>query len=144
MGKSRYILFIAGFAVLAALVVAGCRHRTPEKRAEHAVQRLVTTLKLDAPQTAKLEKMKEEFLARRPEMLKMREDSFKDLKEMMLSPQIDQARLKARTQAIQADADEMIGFISSKFAELHDMLTPDQRNKLVEQMEKHAQRVHHW
>ena len=145
MGKNRNVLLGIGLlTVLLALIVTGCfYHRTHEQRAEHVVQHLVSTLNLDAAQTAKLEKMKEEFLARRPDMEKAREESFKDLKEMMLSPQVDQARLKARTEKIQAHADDMIRFVSAKFTELHDMLTPEQRSKLVEEMEKYANCGHH-
>ena len=144
MRRSKYIILIT-VAALLAVVVSGCwYHKTPEQKAEHAVQHLVTMLKLDAAQTAKLEKIKEEFLARRPDMVKMREESFKDVKEMMLSPQLDQAQLNARTEKIQANAGDMIRFVSTTFAELHDMLTPEQRSKLVEEMEKHAQRAHHW
>ena len=144
MRRSKYIILIT-VAALLAVVVSGCwYHKTPEQKAEHAVQHLLTMLKLDAAQTAKLEKIKEEFLARRPDMMKMREESFKDVKEMMLSPQLDQAQLNARTEKIQANAGDMIRFVSAKFAELHDMLTPEQRSKLVEEMEKHAQRAHHW
>lgn len=144
MRRSKYLILITVTALL-AVVVSGCwYHKTPEQKAEHAVQHLVTMLKLDAAQTAKLEKIKEEFLARRPDMVKMREESFKDAKEMMLSPQLDQAQLNARTEKIQSNAGDMIRFVSAKFAELHDMLTPEQRSKLVEEMEKHAQRAHHW
>ena len=144
MRRSKYLILITVTALL-AVVVSGCwYHKTPEQKAEHAVQHLVTMLKLDAAQTAKLEKIKEEFLARRPDMVKMREESFKDVKEMMLSPQLDQAQLNARTEKIQANAGDMIRFVSAKFAEFHDMLTPEQRSKLVEEMEKHAQRAHHW
>lgn len=146
MWRSKYlIIIIVLLTSLLALLVAGCcYHRTPEQKAERVVQHLVSTLKLDAAQTAKLEKMKGEFLARRPDMVKMREDSFKDVKEMILSPQIDQARLSARTEKIQAHADDMIRFVSARFVEFHDMLTSEQRSKLAEEMEKHAQRVHHW
>ncbi len=144
MKRSKYILIVLP-AVLLALVAAGCCHqRTPEQRAERAVQHLVTTLDLDAGQTAKLEKMKEEYLARRPEMVKMREETIHDLKEMMMSPQLDQARLNARTEKMQAHTGDLIRFVSAKFAELHDMLTPEQRSKLAEEMEKYAQRAHHW
>jgi Spy/CpxP family protein refolding chaperone len=143
--KRKYIFPIIGlFAVLSVLVIAGCRHRTPEQRAEHVVEHLVSTLNLNAEQTAKLEKMKEEFLAKRPEIAKMREESMADLKEMMLSPQTDRAKLDARTEKIQAHASDMIKFLSAKFAELHDILTPEQRSKLVAEMEKHAERHHHW
>ncbi|HSB33765.1 MAG TPA: Spy/CpxP family protein refolding chaperone [Nitrospirota bacterium] len=144
MERIKYIV-IGLLTILLTLVVAGCcYHRTPEQRAQRAVQHLITTLKLDSDQTAKLEKMKEEYLARRPDMVKMREESFNDLKEIMLSPQLDQARLNARTEKVQAHADDMIRFISTKLAELHDILTPEQRNKLVEEMEKHAKRAHRW
>ena len=57
-GRSKnIILIIVSLAALLALVVAGCYHKTPEQRAEGAVQHLVTTLNLDADQAAKLEKM---------------------------------------------------------------------------------------
>jgi Spy/CpxP family protein refolding chaperone len=144
--KSKYVLlFIVLLTTLFALVFTGCYYnRTPEQRAEYVVKHLASTLDLDAAQTTKLEKMKEEFLSRRPDMLKMREESFNDLKEMMKGPQVDQARLNARMEKIQAHASDLIRFVSAKFVELHDMLTPEQRNKLAEEMEKHAQRTHHW
>ncbi len=144
-GKRQRIIIAGLLAALVALIVSGCcRYKTPEQRAERVVQHLVSTLKLDPDQAAKVEKMKEEFLARRPDMVKEREESFKDIKEMMLSPEIDQARLKARTEKIEAHADDLIRFISAKLAELHDILTPEQRAKLVDEMEKHAQRAHRW
>ncbi len=144
-GRSKYIiLIIVSLAALLALIVAGCYHKTPEQRAEGVVKHLVATLNLNADQTAKLEKMKDEFLAKRSDMAKMRAETMNDVKEMMLSPQLDQAKLNARTEKIQAQASDLIRFASAKFAELHDMLTPEQRKKLVEELEKHAQRHHHW
>jgi Spy/CpxP family protein refolding chaperone len=142
-GKKHVILMIALTALL-ALVVTGCCHKTPEQRAEQMVQHLISTLKLNAAQSAQLEKMKEEFLAKRTDMMKMRQETISDLKEMMLSPELDQARLNARTEKIQAHTSDLIQFISAKFAELHDMLTPEQRSKLVEEMDKHAERAHRW
>ncbi len=141
-GKKHVILTVTLTALLAFLVT-GCCHRTPEQRAEHMVQHLISTLKLDAAQSAQLEKMKEEFLAKRSDMVKMRQETMNDLKEMMMSPQLDQARLKTRTEKIQTHTSDLIQFISAKFAEFHDMLNPEQRSKLVEEMEKHAQRAHH-
>ncbi len=144
-GRSRYIVLITVLlTALLALVVTACYHKTPEQRAERVVRHLVTTLNLDAAQTAKLEKMKEEFLAKRPDMVKMREETFNDIKEMMMSAQLDQAKLNARTEKIQAQTSDLIRFLSTKFAEFHDMLTPEQRIKLVKEMEKHEQRAHRW
>ncbi len=142
--RLRYLFPIIGLFALLALVTFGCYHKTPEERAEGVVRHLASTLKLDAAQTAKLETMKEEFLAKRPDMAKMRKESIADIKEMMLSPQLDQARLNARMEKIEAHTNDIIKFVTAKFAELHDMLTPEQRSKLVEEMEKHAARHHHW
>ncbi len=143
--KRRYLISIVGaFTVLLALVTAGCYHRTPEQRADHVVRHLAATLKLDAAQTAKLEKMKDDFLAERPALQKMREESFADLREMMLSGQIDEQRLNARMEKVQTHANDMIRLVFAKFTELHDMLTPEQRKLLAKEMEKHAERHHHW
>ena len=144
MRGNKHVIIVALLAALPVLAVTGCYHKTPEQRAERVVQRLATTLELDAAQREKLEKMKENFLAKRSDMMKMRQETMNDLNEIMLSPQLDQARLNARTEKIQAQTSDLIRFISTEFADLHDMLTPEQRSKLVEEMEKHEQRAHRW
>ncbi|RJQ22621.1 MAG: periplasmic heavy metal sensor [Nitrospiraceae bacterium] len=145
MRKNKHvILIIALLTALQMLAVTGCYRKTPEQRAEHVVRHLVETLELDADQRAKLEKMKETFLAKRSDMMKMRHEAMNDLNEMMLSPQLDQARLDARTEKIQAQTSDLVRFISTEFTELHDMLTPEQRSKLVEMMNKYEQRAHSW
>jgi len=121
---------------LSALVIAGCSH-TPEERAEHFVKHMASELKLNDAQTAQLEKIKDEFLARRPEMVGMRKETVKEANELMRSPEIDKAKLDALTDKNIAQADDMIRFISAKFVEIHDMLTPEQREKLVSHIEKY-------
>jgi Spy/CpxP family protein refolding chaperone len=143
MLKGKIAVMVVMTALL-ALVVSGCCHRTPEQRAEHVVKHLVETLKLDAAQTEKLEKIKGEFLARQAGIRNMREESMKEAREMMMSPQIDPATLNAHREKRQAQARDLIGFFFDKFAEIHDMLTPEQRNKLAGEMEKYASRAHHW
>jgi len=135
---------VFGLVAIAALVMTGCHHATPEQRAERAVQHFVSTLDLDAGQTEKIQKMKADFLAQRPDIGKMRTETMKDLKEMMLSPVVDEARLNSRREMVQAQADSMIRFVFVRFAELHDLLTPEQRSKLVAEMEKHTERHYHW
>jgi Spy/CpxP family protein refolding chaperone len=124
---------------LSALVVTGC-YRTPEQRAEHFVQHMAKELKLNDTQKAKLEKIKDEFLARRPEMARMREETVKEANELMRSPEIDKAKLDALTAKNQAQSDDMIRFVGEKFVEIHDMLTPEQRDQLVTMIEKHMSR----
>ncbi len=143
MLRSRTALLVVMTALL-ALVSAGCCHRAPEKRAEHVVKHLVGTLNLDAAQTEKLEKIKDEFLARHAGISNAREESVKEARDIMVSAEIDQAKLNALVEKKQAEANNLIRFVSAKFTEIHDMLTPDQRTKLAAEMEKHASRAHHW
>jgi len=126
---------------LSALVIAGC-YRTPEQRAEHFVKHMASELKLNDAQTAQLEKIKDEFLAKRPEMARMRDESVKEANELMRSPEIDKSRLNALIEKNTAQADDMIRFISAKFVEIHDMLTPEQREKLVSHIEKYMSHGH--
>ncbi len=121
---------------LSALIASGCC-RTPEKRAEHYVQHMAEELKLDDAQKAKLEKIKDEFLALRPWMAKMREATLKEAGELMRSTEIDKAKLEGLKAKNQAQADDIIRFFSARLIEIHDMLTPEQRDKLATMMEKH-------
>jgi Spy/CpxP family protein refolding chaperone len=81
---------------------------------------------------------------RQASMKNMREETVKEAREMMKSPQIDQAALNALIEKKQAQADDLIRFVFTKFAEIHDVLTPEQRSKLIEEMEKYASGAHHW
>jgi Spy/CpxP family protein refolding chaperone len=140
MLRKRFALIIA-LAALAVVVLTGC-YRTPEQKAEHFVNYMVSELKLNDTQKAQLEKIKDEFLAKRPEFGKLREESVKEANELMRSPEIDKAKLNALVEKNQSKANEMIGFFFTKFAEIHDILTPEQREKLVTHIEKHYRSKH--
>ncbi|HEX9020445.1 MAG TPA: Spy/CpxP family protein refolding chaperone [Nitrospirota bacterium] len=138
MLKNRFSIMII-LTALAALGLNGCYH-TPEQRAEHVVNHMVSELKLNDTQKAQLEKIKDEFLARRPELTRQREETMKEADELMRSPELDKAKLNALVERNQAQANDMIRFISAKFTEIHDMLTPEQREKLVSHIEKYMER----
>ena len=133
--KSKKFIIIA-VAAIAVLMLGGC-YRTPEQRAEHMVKYLASELKLDDSQKAQFEKIKDEFLAKRPDMIKMREETVREANDMMRSAEIDKTRLNALVDKNQTQANDMMRFVASKFTEIHDMLTPEQREKLVVMIEKH-------
>jgi Spy/CpxP family protein refolding chaperone len=76
-------------------------------------------------------------------MIKMREESVKEANDLMRSAEIDKTRLNALAEKNQAQANNMIQFVSAKFVEIHDMLTPEQREKLVVMIEKHMSDKRH-
>jgi protein CpxP len=141
MKKSSIIMVV--MAALAALVLTACYPHTPEQRAEYIVKRMATELNLSDVQRAQLEKIKNEFLARRDEMPKLRAETVKEANELMRSAEIDKPRLDALVDKSQAQANDMIRFVTAKFTEIHDMLTPEQREKLVKHIEEHMQQGHH-
>jgi Spy/CpxP family protein refolding chaperone len=141
MLKKRTALVLA-LAAAVVLVFGGC-YRTPEQRAEHIVKRIASDLDLNEAQKAHLDRIKDEFLAKRPEMKKMREETVREANAFMRSPEIDKAKLNDLTARNQAQVSDMVGFVSAKFAEIHDMLTPEQREKLVSHIEKYEKRGHH-
>jgi Spy/CpxP family protein refolding chaperone len=142
MLRKRNAIVLA-LAVAAVLVFGGC-YRTPEQRAEHIVKRIASDLDLNDAQKAQLDRIKDEFVARRPEMKKLREETVKEANALMRSPEIDKAKLNDLTVKNQTQVTDMVGFVSAKFAEIHDMLTPEQREKLVSHIEKYEKRGHHW
>jgi Spy/CpxP family protein refolding chaperone len=129
------VMLIVFFALI-TLVVAGC-YRTPEQRADRFVKHMASELNLNDTQKAKLDQIKDEFLAKRPEMKKIREETVLEANELMRSAEIDKAKLDALNARHAAHANDLIQFLSSKFTEIHDMLTPEQREKLVSHIEKY-------
>lgn len=138
----KFSIITIAMAALAALVLSACYHRTPEQRADHLVKRMTAELSLNDAQKVQLEKIKNEFLARRSET-KLREETVKEANELMRSAEIDKNRLNALVEKSQAQANDMINFVTAKFTEIHDMLTPEQREKLVKHIEEHMQKKHH-
>jgi len=141
MLKKSYAIMIVT-AVLSALVLTGC-YRTPEKRAEYMVKRMASELGLNDAQTAQLEKIKEEFFARRPVMAKLREETVREANELMRSAEVDKTKLNALQEKSQTGANDMVRFVFAKLIEIHDMLTPEQREKLAKYIEEHVLPVHH-
>ncbi|HTG00980.1 MAG TPA: periplasmic heavy metal sensor [Nitrospirota bacterium] len=127
------------FLLLSAFVLTAC-YRTPEQRAEHIVNHMSKDLDLNAAQHATLEKIKDEFLARRPQIVKQREEAIREANALMRSKEIDTVRLNALVEKSKIQADDMIAFIADKFVEIHAMLTPEQREKLVAHIEKYTHR----
>ena len=134
MKSKKFIALV--LTAVSVLILTGC-FRTPEQRAEHMVKHLAAELKLNDSQTAQLEKIKDEILARRPGMTTMREETVKEANELMRSAEIDKTRLNALLEKNQTQVNDMMKFVFDKFTEIHDMLTPEQREKLVVMIEKH-------
>lgn len=139
--KMYTIILLAGLTLFA---FTGCS-RTPEQKADHIVEHMVKKLDLNDAQKAQLDKIKGEFLAKRQELITSRGGTFEEANALMRSDTIDQARLNALVDKNKEQATDMVQFVFAKFTEIHDMLTPEQREKLVSKIEKYKGkgRYHH-
>lgn len=136
--KRTIPIFIV-LAVLSALVFTGC-YRTPEQRAAHFVDRISDELKLNDAQKIHLDRIKDEFLAKRLEMIRDRNEVYDEAIGFMKSDTIDRAKLDALTEKSQGRTGDAVKFFFAKFAEFHDMLTPEQRAKVAEHLNEHREK----
>ncbi len=129
------------FVIFSTLAVLGCQ-RSPEQRAERIVNHISEKLDLNEAQKAKLNAIKDEFMAKAPAMKKSREETFNEVIALMRSPKIEPEKVTALVEKNKAQADDVIGFILTKFVEFHDMLTPEQREKAAVELEKWREHHH--
>lgn len=137
MNRKQTIL--AALAAVVVVFLVGCA-RTPEQRAARLVEHIADDLKLDEAQRVELYKIKDEFLARRLDMITARNEGYDEAIQLMKSDTIDQGKVDELIKKSQSRADDTIQFFFAKLVEFHDMLTPDQRAKVAEHMEKYGKK----
>jgi periplasmic protein CpxP/Spy len=144
---SKKLIPIAVIAVLAitGALVFGCGpHRffcaPPEKKAEYIVKKLTRDLDLTKDQVVKVNKIKEEILERTKVLRNDRDAVHRDVVAMVKSDKLERNTVN---NFISKREDKILAlkpFIVDKLVEFHDILTPQQRIKLAEKMEK----FHKW
>lgn len=137
--KRSPIIPVAAAALAALLLLASCA-RTPEQRAARMVERISDDLGLDDAQKARLEKIKDEIMARRMEMLAARSEAYNEIIELMTSDRIEPSRLDALAEKGRERTNDAVKFFFDKFAEFHDMLTPEQRAKVAGKLREHGEK----
>ena len=144
--KSRILIPITVLSIVGGLAVHGCRpHRhcgTPEKNAERIVKKISSELDLDDQQKQKLDKIKDEMLAKRNEFKETRETVFNQILVQVESNKVDQEALKDMLESNEAKMKDMHSFLIEKFAEFHGILTPEQRTKLADKMKDMHDKIH--
>ncbi len=123
------------------LIIAGCaRHQfyraSPEKKAEMIVKKITKELDLNEQQQTKLNQIKTDLLNKHTELHVTGGEFIDEIRSQISFSQIDQDKLNAIFKEKEDQFREMRTFAISKLAEFHAMLTPEQRGKLIEHMDK--------
>jgi len=136
-------LLAATAVIFIGAAVMGCgrpHHPSPEKRADWVVKKVSSKLDLNTDQKAKLNKIKEEVLAKMKEESANREKVGREALTLVKSDKVDAAAVNKLFDEREAAMKRLKPFFVEKIVEFHGMLTPEQRAKLADYMEKHHRR----
>ena len=131
--------------ILGLSVFSGCRRHSPQKRAEFVVDYITESLDLTQSQQEHLNQIKDELIEQGRQMHEDKAMHRDEIIAQLQSKEIDQERLKVLVAQHRARMDEMLNVMIPKLAEFHRTLSPEQKTKLVNKIEKFDKwHSHHW
>lgn len=131
--------------VLIGLAVAGSPtgdawHRTPEERVEYVITKISNKLALDETQKEALDRMASETVAELQMARKKRELFKSDFMEILRKEQVSSEELRTLFDRKKPAIDDWMHMASEHIAEFHSLLSPEQRNLLIAEIESHHSR----
>lgn len=124
------------FTVLAVKGIAFARHihKFADGPGAFLIDRISETLDLSSDQKAKVEKIKDQIKEKMESKKSERENKFDEFADEFKKDNIDRNKLLELGQKKEQEMKEMKEFMLDKIIEFHSILTPQQRNKAVEEM----------
>jgi len=127
--------------IVAAGLLTGCTRPTMEQRMDRMVEKISQELDLTKDQQDAVQKIKVEFLQK----LKAQKEARLQLKDEMIvlikSDAIDATELEKIKQKVNDLNKELQDFLTAKFIDFHKTLTPAQKEKAVEWIEKTSKKM---
>ena len=114
---------------------SGCRPHGHHRGVEFAVDYVTDVLDLNEAQQEQLNQIKDELMAKREQMRAKKAEHHDEIVVLLLSEEIDQAKVNAIIDEHKVQMDEMIDLAVVRIAEFHRTLTPEQKAKLVKKIE---------
>ncbi len=144
MTKPFSFLVALGAGVLLSACCHDRGHMDPHKRADKIVSQMKKGLDLTDDQTAKIHQLAYEITdSMQAHMRGRMENEHGEFLAQLRAPTVDTAALSHDMQAHESDMQMNMqarqAFMIAKFVELHDILTPEQREKLAAFLEKHKE-----
>lgn len=124
------------------LLFGGCKHGQGDKEAhlDFVVDYLDAVLDLDATQQAQLDGIKQELLTELQGLQASRKEMHPLIKAQLAEPQIDTAVVKQAIGEHRRQLDRIVDMAIDRVAAFHATLSPEQRQKLIERLDKMAKR----
>jgi Spy/CpxP family protein refolding chaperone len=105
------------------------------------MNKITKDLNLTDQQKADIDKIREEIKAKMQARKKDRGTRMDDFANAFKQDKLDKETLKAIEQKHEADRQEMKDFMMDELIKFHDVLTPDQRNQVVEKMKEMREKM---
>lgn len=139
------ISLIGALGLGAASFMGGCRHGAPHKGAVLMMDYLTEALDLNEEQQTLAESYRDEILSRVLAARSEKQALHDEIKAQLGSEAIDTTRMKSLLAEHRAKMDDVVELAVDRVAEFHQVLTPEQRRKLVSKLEKFdAWHRHEW
>ncbi len=141
--NTRSIITVAAILVTFSMIAIGCGnrhcfHRSPEKKAQWVVNRIAGKLDMTDSQEKKLEKIKDEVLAKMEKHKTEHQSMHDEALQLVKKEKLTKADLeKLFAQREQRYRELLKPFIIEKMLDFHAILTPEQKNQLAEKMAEH-------
>jgi protein CpxP len=137
----KMLAIVAGVAVVIGLLSWGAYAHWGHRH--NRVDWIAKRLNLDEQQKTKLEAVHEAMQQAREEVKKERAELFDEIVAQVKSDQLDQAKVLQMFEQRQAAMRQVAPQVIARIAELHATLTPEQKTKIVEHLERMKERRSH-
>jgi uncharacterized membrane protein len=138
--KRKTMYWTLGVLLITGVLLSfGFRQFSPEikeKMLDLKIAVISEELQLNAAQKEELNRLKP-AIQEKMEQMHQNRNAFKEkVKKLLLSDTLDQAALNQAISEHRASMDDMIQFAVTQLASFHSTLTPEQKTKLVEKLDK--------
>jgi protein CpxP len=143
--KKRNVLILALLLAVVTVGFVACKHG-PHRRGfdkfdvEAAVNRAASRLDLDEAQTADLAAIAADIAAKAKQMRADREANHRELADLIRQETLSRDAVDRMAAEKLAKVEEMVDFVADRLIAFHATLSVEQREKIAEQIEAHAER----
>ena len=147
------------FSIIGVMIVAftgmsftACHHRGPwhddgpadhaerERRINYVKARICDRLELTDAQKSELDRIIAELQAKHDGIESQRSEFKAQFMDIIRQDHLEAEQITNLVDSKRSEFEELLSLVAEKIAEFHNMLTPDQRAKLIAEFESHEQR----
>ncbi len=141
-------LIVTGTALIVLGLFSGCSHRchrsaSTEKKTKHIVKKMTRILKLSESQASDVSLIVGDLMTKGQSFVGDRNQHQAAILAQLRSNELDLEMINKMADDKTLQIDEMKQLMITKFSELHALLTPEQRMKLADHIERKSSRFRH-